>query len=295
MKVWFEAALGASDYPLNVARQSFAGADFMATDLQSADVVVVVTAGYLTGRQWALEQQRFPDKLRLCYCESDMPNLSIRGLYPSAYKCLPGRLPLPYFSARHAMPDDSAIKPVAQRSRQVGFRGRMETHPVRSELQRVLGSEVMSPFVLPPSADGSCRYCHELADTVFSLCPRGFGSSSFRLFESMAWGCIPVIVSDAFQPFGPGLDWDDFSIRVRESDIEDIPARLVAVADRAEVMSASARAAWQQYFSLDALRRQFPDLIAAVLATPEIRQRERIVMGLSRYHVGAWLTDRLGR
>ena len=38
-----------------------------------------------------------------------------------------------------------------------------------------------------------------LADSVFSLCPTGTGPNSIRLWESLGYGSIPVILSDALQ------------------------------------------------------------------------------------------------
>lgn len=50
-------------------------------------------------------------------------------------------------------------------------------------------------------------YANELKDSVFSLCPRGNGPSSMRLFESMLLGAIPVRLDDWTMPFGQELDF----------------------------------------------------------------------------------------
>lgn len=39
-------------------------------------------------------------------------------------------------------------------------------------------------------------YCSVLSDSVFSLCPSGSGPNSIRLWESLSYGSIPVILSD---------------------------------------------------------------------------------------------------
>jgi Exostosin family len=56
----------------------------------------------------------------------------------------------------------------------------------------------------------------------FVLCPRGVGVSSMRLFESMAMARSPVILSDEWVPL-PTIPWEQFSIRVAESDWAKIP------------------------------------------------------------------------
>jgi hypothetical protein len=42
------------------------------------------------------------------------------------------------------------------------------------------------------------EYCNILARSVFALCPRGYGRSSFRIQESIQQGAIPVYISDEF-------------------------------------------------------------------------------------------------
>jgi hypothetical protein len=39
-----------------------------------------------------------------------------------------------------------------------------------------------------------------LQNTIFSFCPRGFGVSSIRLFESIAYGAIPILLDDDVLP-----------------------------------------------------------------------------------------------
>jgi hypothetical protein len=64
------------------------------------------------------------------------------------------------------------------------------------------------------------RYAEVMAESKFSLCPRGCGLSSYRLFESMSLGVAPVIISDKWQPI-EGIDWS-FALFVRENQIPRI-------------------------------------------------------------------------
>jgi hypothetical protein len=82
----------------------------------------------------------------------------------------------------------------------------------------------------------------------FVLCPRGCGTSSFRLFESMQCGRVPVILSDEWvAPRGP--DWDKFAVRLRENQIDKLEEILGKIEPRAREMGCMARAAWERYFS----------------------------------------------
>jgi hypothetical protein len=92
------------------------------------------------------------------------------------------------------------------------------------------------------------HYAEAIIRSRFVLCPRGRGTSTFRLYEAIAAGRVPVVISDEWvPPLGP--QWDSFSIRVAEDDVDDIPALLEARAREWPEMSAAARAAFDQFFS----------------------------------------------
>ena len=91
-------------------------------------------------------------------------------------------------------------------------------------------------------------YADAMASARFSLCPRGVGAASIRLYESMKMGRPCVILSDAWHP-NDGVDWDSFSIRVPEADVLRIPQILEEHADRAAEMGLRARAEWEKWFS----------------------------------------------
>jgi hypothetical protein len=92
------------------------------------------------------------------------------------------------------------------------------------------------------------RYAESVRDSAFVLCPRGGGTSSFRLFEAMMLGRPPVIISDQWvAPRGPG--WESFSLRVGENDVDSIPDLLAARRGQAAEMGVEARRAWVDWFS----------------------------------------------
>jgi hypothetical protein len=65
-------------------------------------------------------------------------------------------------------------------------------------------------------------YADIMRRSKFVLCPRGVGTSSFRLFEAMKAGRCPVILSDGWVP-PEAPAWESFSIRVPERLAERIP------------------------------------------------------------------------
>jgi len=87
----------------------------------------------------------------------------------------------------------------------------------------------------------------------FCLCPRGYGKSSFRLYESMQLGAIPVYVSDKhFLPWEKELDWTKFCVIVKENEIENIPQILRSISlEQKQEMREYAQKIYDEYFSLE--------------------------------------------
>ena len=60
-----------------------------------------------------------------------------------------------------------------------------------------------------------------LSRSVFSLCPRGYGKTSFRICESLEAGSIPVyIYDDAWIPFQDILDFEEYGILCHVNEID---------------------------------------------------------------------------
>jgi len=72
------------------------------------------------------------------------------------------------------------------------------------------------------------RYNEILSDSIFSLCPEGAGPNTLRVWESMAVGSIPVIISDDWIP--PDIPGDitmkDCCLFVSSHEIEGLFLRL---------------------------------------------------------------------
>ena len=98
----------------------------------------------------------------------------------------------------------------------------------------------------------SSEYDEVLLDSVFSLCPSGSGPNSIRLWESLGFGCIPVLLSDYLRLPGTIEEWDAAIVRVPESReaIEAMPALLESIArdpNRLHQMQQAGRRLWSRY------------------------------------------------
>jgi hypothetical protein len=64
-------------------------------------------------------------------------------------------------------------------------------------------------------------------NSVFTLAPAGYGRWSYRFFQAIQWGSIPVLLSDGYvKPFADSIPYDEFSITIAERDIEDLDSIL---------------------------------------------------------------------
>ena len=138
------------------------------------------------------------------------------------------------------------------------FIGKVSTHPVREALMQLPDDKAFL-FNTDPywpygalSADQQrelqTQYRAVSLNSAFVLCPRGIGTSSMRLFETLRMGRVPVIIADDWiPPVGP--DWDACSVRVAERDVAHLPDLLRARQDEVPAMAAAARAVWTSWFS----------------------------------------------
>lgn len=96
------------------------------------------------------------------------------------------------------------------------------THPIRNELEKFKGKEGWYISFEPHSIQDYCRILHE---SIFALCPRGYGANSFRITEAMQYNAIPIYISDEFiVPFE-----NDFYYGMRCFPTDDIPLSIDTV------------------------------------------------------------------
>ena len=113
------------------------------------------------------------------------------------------------------------------------------------------------------------QYLNILTKSKFAICPRGSGSSSIRLFEAMSLGVCPVIISDEWKP-PAGPDWSEFSLFIKEREIDNLERVLAAFENKYYEMGKKAAAAFRTYFSDE---NYFDYLIERCM---EIRENQRI-------------------
>ncbi len=124
----------------------------------------------------------------------------------------------------------------------------------------------------PPEAQRS--YVDVALRSRFALCPRGWATSTLRVYEMMALGVAPVILADRWVP-PRGPDWNRCAVFVPERLAGDLPAILAEREDEWRVMGDAAFAAFKEFFSPE---RQFRTLTNALadLAPVSAAARRRL-------------------
>lgn len=240
---------------------------------EGADIILVGNVGLET---WGTELwegeliDRYPEK---CFVisEKDHPLVLCRGIYASATKSFysltrarTGSYAL--YSDEYLNPYFAAHERSVERSEKdylLSFMGR-NSHQVRDKLfeleflrRDILIEDTSYTFKLWDSGSieqggvRQKRYYDVMRKSKFALCPRGNGASSMRLFESLKVGVAPVILSDSWiMPKGP--KWEEFSIVLKEKDVEKIESIVVAHEADSERMGMLARRAYETYFAPNA-------------------------------------------
>ncbi len=227
-------------------------------DPDEADAILFLNTGRNKFRRWAEVLradpvvQAFPEK---CFVQdySDRPIPFLPGLYvamPTA-RVDPLRVrPVDSWVPFEAGLRDELLARTEAPSLLFSFSG-ADSAPVRRRIFDVLAKTEHASVVEAANwwnaSDEERRalrdgYLEEIRNSAFVLCPRGQGTFSNRLYETMQLGRVPVILSDAWAaPSGP--PWPDIAFRVAESRVVEIPALLRRYEGRAADMGAAALAA----------------------------------------------------
>jgi hypothetical protein len=167
----------------------------------------------------------------LIYDETDRPTYIIPGLYVSTDSRYKSQhvLPVPYLHPNLAYDFAYTGK---KKTNLCSFWGRNscvlreEIFKIDSERFSIKDTSALDFFNMSEDnqkriAQQRTEYNNVLQSSKYSLCPRGYGTCSIRLFESLMSFCVPVIISNNYVP--PQLfDWSIASIRVAESEVSTL-------------------------------------------------------------------------
>ncbi len=92
------------------------------------------------------------------------------------------------------------------------FVGRVSTHPIRQAMFDAL-KDRSDIFLYEGEDKDSAAYVRTLLEARVALCPRGYGGSSYRLYEALELSIVPFLIGDLdTRPFKRFIDWDAISL-----------------------------------------------------------------------------------
>lgn len=241
---------------LALAAKDEVGRHGVVDDPEAADVIVFVDLHQHPDDPFLRALRRHPLAAEAAervfvYDERDLPFVTFPGIYVSGTPSLARRHPGAVVGGPYPRLPNRVEPTLEAPDLLFSFQG-ARTHPVREAVlnlrhARAVVEDTSSTDAVAGAGDSvelvRSRYQEVVKASKFVICPRGHGASSFRLYETLHAGRVPVVVSDDWLP-PPGIDWSNCVVRVREADALEIPRMLerleptwdVLVAQGAQVM-----------------------------------------------------------
>jgi len=113
------------------------------------------------------------------------------------------------------------------------------THPVREKMVQILKNnnkyslfyKGWDPNIKMNEAE---MFTNLTFQSKFALAPRGYGRSSFRFFEILQLGTVPIYIYDDIEwlPYKEFINYDDICISIHESQIEQLDTILSEITEQ---------------------------------------------------------------
>jgi hypothetical protein len=112
------------------------------------------------------------------------------------------------------------------------------------------------------------EYVRNMVESDYILCSRGAGNFSYRLYETLSCGRIPVFVdTDCVLPYDFVAPWREHLVWVDESELASLGDRVAAfheaLSDREfEDLQRSCRRLWDEYIAPEGFFTRFHEHLA---------------------------------
>ena len=133
-----------------------------------------------------------------------------------------------------------------------------ETHGIRNSLIKEMKDKpnihiVKKGWEQEVKNDQFTDFVDSSLKSKYVLCPRGYGPTSFRLYEAMQLNAVPVYISDRFWlPWQHELNWNDFCVIITEDNISNLDSILKSIDDATySSMRNKIKEVYKNYFTLE--------------------------------------------
>jgi len=145
------------------------------------------------------------------------------------------------------------------------------THPVRQQMIDALKDD--SLFYIQTD-DWSWNinqtkqemFFNTIKKSKYTLCPRGYGAQSFRFYEALQLGSVPIYIHDdrKWQPYAEKLNWNEFSVSIHISEIDSLKDKLLSITDLDyQKMVSAGKRVYEDFFHI----RHIPEYVLNTLTT----------------------------
>ena len=107
------------------------------------------------------------------------------------------------------------------------------------------------------------EYLRNILDSDYTLCVRGVGNFSYRLYETLSCGRIPVFVdTDCLLPYDSVIDWKKYCVYIGENEISQIGEKVAEFhaslsSGEFEQLQRDCRKLWEDFISPEGFFRNF--------------------------------------
>jgi hypothetical protein len=137
------------------------------------------------------------------------------------------------------------------------------------ERNRFLGGAIKRGRLdLPTMRRVRDEYVRNMVESDYILCSRGAGNFSYRLYETLSCGRIPVFVdTDCVLPYDFAAPWREHLVWIDESELASVGNRVAAfheaLSEREfEDLQRSCRRLWEDYIAPEGFFRRFHEHLA---------------------------------
>jgi hypothetical protein len=121
----------------------------------------------------------------------------------------------------------------------------------------------LAPLGMDVETESQLEFLQNLLESDYVLCARGWGNFSFRLYEALACGRIPLFIdTDCVLPFDFSIDWKRFGVWVDQVDLRSVADRVAEFhasisGEEFEELQVACRRLWEEWLSPEAFFANF--------------------------------------
>lgn len=132
------------------------------------------------------------------------------------------------------------------------------THPIREKLFTTYNKDCDFNFTMKHwtpkiTKNDFDNFISKTKVSKFTLCPRGYGKTSFRLYETFQLNSVPVYISDHFWlPFTEDINWEEICVLIRPDEIKNLKDILLSINDTKYIsMIEKGKMVWETFLEIN--------------------------------------------